>query len=256
MRPTHCLAACACALLASCAVGPNYHSPTVRLPDHFNAVAQAGSEHDARRAPSSVDFGTWWHTLGDAELDSLIDRAVTHNPSALVALDRLQAARLYEAGLSGSLLPVADASGGYGRGTGSDLTRGRVGQPLHSATTTHNLSNVTTVGGFDAVWEIDIFGKLRREMEQARDDAAATADARNVVLVSVIADVARAYVDLRAMQMRVSVLQSAVAALRQGLENTRQPHTPGINNELDVTLAQRSLATVEAELPIENAEVS
>ncbi|HEX3855586.1 MAG TPA: efflux transporter outer membrane subunit, partial [Polyangiaceae bacterium] len=166
------------------------------------------------------------------------------------------AARLYEAGLTGSVLPVADASGGYGRGTGSDLTRGRVGQPLHSATTTRDLDNVTTVGGFDAVWEIDIFGKLRREMEQARDNADAIAAARNVVLVSVIADVARAYVDLRELQMRGAVLQSAASALRQGLDITNQRFARGITNELDVTLATRELATVNAEVPIVNAEVS
>lgn len=246
----------ACALLASCAVGPNYHTPTVRLPDHFDALAQAPRDQSAQSAPTSADLAAWWRALGDQELDSLIDRAVANNPTALLALDRLQAARLYEAGLTGSLLPVADASAGYGRGTGSDLTRGRVGQPLHSATTTRNLSNVTTVGGFDAVWEIDIFGKLRREMEQARYNTQATADARNVVLVSVIADVARAYVDLRALQMRAAVLQSELAALRRGLDITTQRFNRGITNELDVTLARRELSTADAELPIVNAEVS
>jgi len=248
------------AALASCAAGPNYRTPKVRVPDHFDAGAQMpqrqGAQLGATSAVTSADLATWWRTLGDAELDSLIDRAMSGNPSALVALDRLQAARLYEAGLTGTLLPVVDATAGFGRGTGTDLTRGRVGTPLHSAVTTHGLNNVTTAGGFEAVWELDIFGRIRREMELARYDTEAAADARNAVLVTVIADVARAYVDLRGLQMRASVLHSAAAALGQGLSITTQRYDRGITNELDVTLAKRELASVEAEIPIVDAEAS
>ncbi len=246
----------AAAALTSCAVGPNYRTPQVRMPDHFDALTQMSQRQGPAAGAAPADLAAWWRTLGDAELDSLIDRAVAGNPNVLIALDRLQAARIYEAGLAGALLPAADASGGYGRGTGSDLTRGRVGQPLHSATTTQGLSRVTTAGGFDAMWEIDIFGRLRREMEQARYNAQAAADARNAVLVSVIADVARAYVDLRGLQMRAAVLHSADDALRQGLHIATERYDRGITNELDVTLAKRELAIVEAEIPVVNAEVS
>lgn len=247
-----------CAALAGCAVGPNYRTPKVSVPDHFAGVAQVPPKPQPQpaAATSAVDLASWWRALGDTQLDSLIERAVTGNPSALVALDRLQAARLYEAGLTGTVLPVADASAGFGGGTGSDATRGRVGQPLHSATTTSGLKQVTTVGGFDALWELDIFGKLRREMQQARYNTQALADARNVVLVSVIADVARSYVDLRGLQMRAAVLNSAADALNQGLNIATQRFNRGITNELDVTLAKRELASIDAEVPIVNAEVS
>ena len=243
------------AALASCAVGPNYRTPQVRVPDEF-AAAQAAQPQSPHGQVSSAELASWWRTLDDAELDSLIDRAVRGNSSVLIALDRLQAARLFEAGLTGTVLPAADASAAFGHGTGSDNTRGRIGQPLHSATNTRGITDVTTVGGFDAVWEIDIFGKLRREMEQARYDAEAAADARSAVLVSVIADVARAYVDLRAAQMRAAVLASAADALRQGVNIVTQRYQRGITNELDVTLEKRELATVEAQIPIVNAEVS
>lgn len=242
--------------LASCAVGPNYHTPNVPVPDHFDAAGRAASGQGTPVRVSSADLASWWHTLGDSELDSLIDRAVADNPTVLIALDRLQAARLYEAGLTGSLLPAADASAGFGRGTGSDLTRGRATQPLVSADSTRGLTNVTTVGGFDALWEIDIFGKVRREIELARYDTGATADARDAVLVSVIADVARAYSDLRGLQMRASVLRSAADVLSQGLRFATERYNRGITNELDVTLAQRELATVQAEIPILDSEVS
>lgn len=244
------------AALTSCAVGPNYRTPRVRVPDHFDAASHTAQAQSATARAPSAELASWWRTLGDAELDSLVQRAVRGNPNVLIALDRLQAARLFEAGLTGTVLPAADASAGYGRGTGSDQTRGRIGEPLHAATNTRGLTDITTVGGFDAVWEIDIFGRLRREMEQARYNAQAAADARNAVLVSVIADVARAYVDLRAAQMRAAVLLSVADALRQGVNIATERYQRGITNELDPTLEKRELATVEAEIPIANAEVS
>lgn len=244
------------AALASCAVGPDYHTPNVKVPERYDALGRAPAGHEAHAAAAPIELASWWRTLGDAELDSLVDRAVRGDPSVLIALDRLQSARLFEAGLTGTVLPAADATAAFGRGTGSDNTRGRLGQPLHSATNTRGLTNITTVGGFDAMWEIDIFGRLRREMEQARYNAQAAADARNAVLVAVIADVARAYIDLRGAQMRAAVLDSAAGALRQGVNIVTQRYQRGITNELDVTLEQRELAMVEAQIPIVNAEVS
>lgn len=250
------LAACAAAALASCAVGPNYRTPQVRVPGHYGAMPPASAEPAATAAGSAtVDLATWWSSLHDPQLDSLVQRAVANNPDVLLALDRLQAARIYEAGLTGTVTPVVDASGGYGKGTGSDLTKGRAGEPLRSADTSRGLTSVTTIGGFDAVWEIDIFGRLRREIEQARYNTQAAADARDAVLVSVIADVARSYVDLRALQMRAAVLQSASQALTQDVTIVTQRFQRGITNELDVQLAKRELGSINAELPLVDAQV-
>jgi NodT family efflux transporter outer membrane factor (OMF) lipoprotein len=240
--------ALAAALLASCAVGPDYHTPQVRIPDQYAAVA-AGQPTGG--APA-VDLASWWRALGDPELDSLIERAVQANPHVLIALDRLQAARTYEVGLIGTALPFTDASAAYGTGTGSDASRGRASEPLHASDTGDGLNSIKAVAGFDAYWELDVFGKIRREIEQARYNAEAAADARNAVLVSVIADVARAYVDLRGLQMRDSVLRAAVDVLQQSLRIVRLRYQRGITNELDVTLATRELATFQAQLaPVE-----
>jgi NodT family efflux transporter outer membrane factor (OMF) lipoprotein len=246
----------AAATLAGCAVGPNYHTPSVRVPGQYAAIAGAPRSKGAAADAVSANLGTWWQALGDPELDSLVQRAAADSPSAIIALDRLQAARIYEAGLTGSLLPAVDASGAFGRGTGDDLTRGRGGEPLIASDDTHGLTTLKTIGGFDAVWEIDVFGKVRREIERARYDTQAAADARNAVLVSVIADVAQSYVDLRDLQTRESVLQSAACVLRRGLDIENQRYQRGITNELDVMLAKRELGTVEAQIPIIDAEVS
>jgi NodT family efflux transporter outer membrane factor (OMF) lipoprotein len=248
-----CITALAASALAGCAVGPNYRTPRMPTPDRYDATAQPASA--AGGAAAQVDPVRWWRALEDPELDSLIERAVAGNPDLLVALDRLQAARTYEAAVVGTVLPDAEASAGAGRGTGNDLTRGRVSPALHSADNATGLQHLNEVGGFDSVWELDIFGRYRREIEAARYDEQATRAARNAVLVTVVADVARAYVDLRGLQVRASVLDSAIAALRESLRIVSIRYERGITNELDVTLATRELATLEAQAAPTNAQV-
>ena len=124
-----------------------------------------------------------------------------------IALDRLQQARAQEAVLIGAALPSLEASAGGGWGTGSDLARGRASAPLVSAENGVGVSQIANIVGFDAGWEIDVFGKFRRAIEAAGYDMQAAIAARNMVLVSVIADVTRAYLDLRALQMQLAVVR-------------------------------------------------
>jgi NodT family efflux transporter outer membrane factor (OMF) lipoprotein len=256
---------------AGCAVGPNYHRPEIAAPERFAAAGHTPAEGssagasdggatstpaaDGTAPASAAQLASWWQALKDPELDSLIARAVAGNPDVIMALDRLQAARVYEAALVGTVLPVADAAVGAGRGTGTNLTRGRVPAPQNSASNTTGLQHINVVGGFDAVWELDVFGKYRREIEAARYDTAATRAARNAVLVSVIADVARAYVELRGLQVRAKVLTAASDALRESLRIVSIRYQRGITNELDVTLATRELATLEARIAPLDAQV-
>jgi NodT family efflux transporter outer membrane factor (OMF) lipoprotein len=249
-------------LLAGCAAGPDYHTPQLPVPEHYAVVAPGGSMGGAAQAdqpqpgaPAQVDLALWWQALGDPELNSLIERAVAGNPDLMIALDRLQAARTFEAAVIGTVLPEAGASAGAGRGTGSDLTRSRAAPALISADNTAGLQHLNEIGGFDAIWELDIFGKYRREIEAARYDEQATRAARNAVLVSVVADVARAYVDLRGLQVRASVLASAIGVLRESLRIVSIRYERGITNELDVTLATRELATLEAQAAPVDAQV-
>ena len=238
------------AALAGCAVGPNYRTPKTPTPEGFAAAGSTATASGGGNAPATaapVDFTAWWHALNDPELDSLIARAISGNPDVLIALDRLQAARTYEAAIIGTVLPEAEAGIGAGRGTGSDATRGRASPGLRAGDNSAGLKQINVVGGFDALWELDVFGKYRREIEAARYDTQAIRAARNGVLVSVIADTARAYIDLRGLQVRASVLTAAIDALRESLRIVNIRYERGITNELDVTLATRELATLEAQ---------
>jgi NodT family efflux transporter outer membrane factor (OMF) lipoprotein len=200
-------------------------------------------------------LATWWRALNDEKLNSLVDRAVRSNLDIQIALDRLQQARAYETVVLGYALPEIDASAAAGRGTGSDLTKGRASQALRSADTSAGLTQINTIAGFDAVWELDLFGKFRREFQAVRAETDAMRAARYEVLTSVIGDVVRAYVDLRGLQVRAGILHEASDVLRESLRIVNLRYERGITNELDVALATRELATLEGQIPTLEAEV-
>jgi NodT family efflux transporter outer membrane factor (OMF) lipoprotein len=243
--------------LTGCAVGPSYRTPNSDAPPQFaSTVASHGPRSASQSAAANVDLAVWWKALGDAELDSLVERAITSNPDLEIALTRLQQARTYESVVVGHALPEVAATAAAGRGTGSDLTRGRATQPLASADNATGLEHINTLAGFDAVWELDVFGKFRREFEAARYDTQAAAAARSAVLTSVVADVVRAYVDLRGFQTQLAILRQASDVLCESLRIVTIRYQRGITNELDVALATRELDTFQAQIVPLEAQVS
>ena len=241
-------AACAAVAIGGCAVGPNYKTPAVAMPDSFNVGPASPPTTQATQpfANRPVDITRWWTGLNDPELDSLVVRAVRANLDLRIALSRLQQARTEEYVVSGATLPLADFGAGAGRGTGSDSTRGRIPTPLHSAANTAGLKEITEVAGFDAIWEIDFFGRFTREIEAARADSQAAYEARNAVLITVVSDVARAYVDERALSQRLAVARHNLDIQQQTVKLVTDRANRGITNDLDVALARRELATVQA----------
>jgi NodT family efflux transporter outer membrane factor (OMF) lipoprotein len=227
------------AVLSGCAVGPDYHTPSTTMPSAFNAVPPSTQ-------PANIT--DWWKSFGDPELDSLIDRALAANFDLEIALTRLQEARTAEIVVEGGALPEIDASGALAGGTGTNSTKGRVEGPLNAGTNTTGLKEITQVVGFDAGWELDLWGRYRREMEAARDDTQAAAEARNAVLITVISDVARAYMDARSLQMRLKIAQDNIRIEQATVEVVQQRFDRGLTNELDLALARRQLATLQSEI--------
>jgi len=259
-RPGRRLRASGCALalaaLAGCAVGPDYHRPDAAPPGVFADAASPDKAAAGTDGPPAADPASWWRSLQDPELDALVERALAGNPGLDIALTRLQEARTFEMALTGYALPRIAAGAGGGRGTGSDLSRGRVASPLASAD--HTLASsqrITDVAGGYALWDLDLFGGFRREIEAARYDAQAAAAARDAVQVAVIADLVRAYVDLRGLQMQLAVLQQSESAARSLRDLVQARFDRGITNELDLTLARRQYAAVEASMAPLRAQV-
>jgi NodT family efflux transporter outer membrane factor (OMF) lipoprotein len=233
------------AVLAGCAVGPNYHAPRTSPPEEFAAAVRGTG---AASADSAVDLAQWWRALKDPELDSLIERAIRANPDIEIALARLQETRYQVAAMTSGILPEVGAGGGAAHGTGSDLARGRAPQTLVAAENTPRSGQIQQIVGFDAGWEIDLFGKNRREIEAAKYDAQAALWTRNAVLISVVADVARSYVDMRGLQMRLAITRQDIGSAQQFRDLVQTRYDRGLTNELDVSLANRELASLRSEL--------
>ena len=232
--------------LAGCSVGPDYSLPPFLTPAAF--VAQS-AEKTAQPPPSAgADLAQWWRSLRDKELDSLVAQALASNLDLEIALDRLQAARTLVVVVANQALPEVGATGGAGLGSGSDLTKGRATQALRAGEIATGLKSTNEAGGLDADWEIDLFGKFRREIEAQAANAEALKDARDWVFVTVAADVARAYLDMRAQQRQLVVLGENIAAARHNLDLAQTRFNQGLTNELDVSLAQRELATLQSDL--------
>ena len=243
-------ALCLAASLTGCAVGPDYHTPDVPTPDAFLPAPVQIPRMTA--AASTADSIEWWRSLRDRELNLLVDRAIQSNLDLEIALTRLQEARTEELVVIGASLPAAGATGGAGVGTGSNNTTGRVSDPLRAAENRMNYSRLNEAGGFDAGWELDVFGKFSRQIEAAVDDAEALAHARDWVVVSVAANVALAYLDMRALQQQLAVLRKNINVAKGGYNFAKSRFDRGLSNELDVALAQRHLADLQARVaPIE-----
>lgn len=278
------LAACAGSIIAGCEVGPSYHAPEVQAPVAFDLGPQmlpttfpvssptsaatttqptaarnrnvaAATQAATRVAAKPVNLERWWDALDDTELNSLIQRAAGANYDVGIAVLRVQEARSLYSAASGADLPALDASAGVGRGSGSNDTKGRVGQPLNAGTNTAGYKEITEVGGFDASWELDLFGGERRAIEAAGADVQTAVEERNQVLVTVFSDVARNYIGVRSTQLRLRITQDNIAALRRTVDLTRSAFHRGIGNELNVVLAERQLSAALARVGPLDAQV-
>ena len=229
--------------VSGCTVGPNYHIPSTTMPSAYSAA----STQPASTA-QAVEISRWWQTFNDPELNALIEHAVAANFDLEIALTRLQEARTLEVAIEGPSLPVAGLSAAAGRGSGTNSTKGRISPPLNAASNTTGLKEITQIAGFDAGWELDLFGHYRREIEAAGDDTQAAAEVRNGVLIAVVADVARAYMDDRTYQMRVAIIQDNIRIERQTVDLVQERFNRGLTNEFDLTLAKRQLSSLESQL--------
>ncbi len=246
VRKSRFLIACTVAALCGCTVGPDYYLSDVEVPVSYGSSWKAVLTQEDLPQPEIV---RWWRTLHDQELNRLVERAIECNPDIEIALTRVQAFRTQEIVVIGNALPQVGASGTWAAGTGTDLTKGRVAQSIRAGDATTGLQHIDRMVGLDAQWELDLFGKYRRLLEAVSDDAQAMAELRNAVLISVVADVARNYVDIRGLQLRLKIAKQAVEAAQKNVTFVQSRFERGLTNELDVTLAKRELATIQAVVP-------
>jgi multidrug efflux system outer membrane protein len=227
--------------LAGCAVGPRYRPPESALPVTFREAP--ADRYDLAQAP----HGALWAAFTDPALDALLRRALAENRSLAAAAARLREARALRGLDTFALLPVITA--------GANRQRSQYGNrdPLVPP----NLGTVDTYrAGFDASWEIDLFGGARRAREAALAEEDASAADLEAARESVAAEVAQAYFGLRAAEERLDVERRDVANLTESLGFIDARRGAGRGSEVEVEAARATLLGASARVPATEADVA
>ena len=221
--------------LAGCAVGPDYREPRQQVPAQFSNVTQPG-------LGEGEVIAQFWKLLNDPQLDQLVQDALAANKDLARAAASLRASRA-AARLAGfDLYPTVTAGASYSRTLESSQQVPFVPANTLEPTNTYEV-------GFDAAWELDFFGRVRRSNQAARAAAGAAEATLRDATVTVTAEVARNYCVLRGLQDQLAVAERNAVNQRQTLDLTQARLDAGRGTELDVSRADAQLATTEATIP-------
>ena len=237
------LALCPLLLLSGCfAVGPDYKPPEIPVPQQWSESTAA----------TGVQPDKWWKTFNDPVLDNLISDAIASNLDLKLALERVKDARVLRtatiaAGLP-SLTAKSNVSRRFNNSSSSASQTGGTGSAIGGVGVGNQLINIFQMG-FDAQWELDFFGGVRRAVEAA--DATIDVEVENSrdVLVTLLGEVARNYIELRANQRLVAITRENLHAQQETQELTQIRQQTGLASMLEVTQAQAQAATTHAQLP-------
>jgi NodT family efflux transporter outer membrane factor (OMF) lipoprotein len=212
-------------LPSGCMVGPNYKPPQTSVPSAWTGTAG--------QTTAAMDLVHWWTQFNDPNLISLIDRAVKSNLDLKQAESRLRQARAARKVVSAGLWPTIDATGSYTRSQSAGGAR-----------------NDLWKSGLDAVWEIDIFGGVRRNVEAAESDIKAAIEDQRDVLVTLCGEVALNYIELRGYQQEIVISQNNLKAQQHTAELTRQRFNSGLVSALDVANGDAQVGTTASQIPV------
>lgn len=215
-------------LLGGCAAGPDYRQLTARqlqVPVQFQAMDVAGSS-------SKVDTARWWEAFGDPVLTGLVERSLAANLDIAQAGARLRQARASLRATRGSLYPQL----GFNASASRSVINGDNDQTIYQA-------------GFDAAYEVDIFGGTRRVIEAARADAQAAEASLRVTQIAIASEVALTYLDLRQAQARLAIARENLGALDETVQIVGWRVQAGLVSSLDQERARQLRAQTAANLP-------
>jgi outer membrane protein, multidrug efflux system len=249
------LAVLAILTLAGCAaVGPNYVPPDTPVSATWHTQLKGGLS--AEEADLKT-LAAWWKTLNDPELSSLIDRAVSGNLDLKKARARIREARAKRGIAQAGLFPTLDATGSadwaYTKSSSSSnsgsISGSKTGTNSNTSTSTGTGSQNLYATGLDAGWEIDIFGGVGRFVEAATGDLHATWEDLRNVLVSLLAEVATNYADVRTYQALIAVAEANLEAQTETYQLTQWRYEAGLSDELAVQQARYNLENTRSQIP-------
>ncbi|GLK79856.1 efflux transporter outer membrane subunit [Methylopila turkensis] len=226
------IAASLALLLAGCAVGPDYRTPSLAMPVSWKGEA-------AKTRPARPQLSQWWRNLGDPLLNALVDEAVAGNLDVASAKAAIREARATRRQAVGGLFPTVDGT------ADADRTKTAATQTGTGASVTAS----TFQSGFDASWELDLFGATRREVEAATYGVDAANEELRSTLLTLVGDVAQNYVEARGYQARIALARRTAASQRETAGLTRQKLEAGSASSVDAANAAGLAATTAAEIP-------
>lgn len=219
--------------VAGCASGPDYQP--VAFPEKTSGSFVSGSTHVNAVSPPAQ----WWKLYNDPALDAIVAEALSANTELRTALANLDRARAIYRETRGDLLPSTDVSAGVSRGRNQTASSGTGQAPVQWSYT----------GGLDISYELDLFGRARRDIEAARGDIEAINAARDATKVVVVAETTRAFVDACAYGESVEVARSSVKLASRTLDLVTRQQRAGSGSLLDVERSGEALAQAEAAVP-------
>jgi NodT family efflux transporter outer membrane factor (OMF) lipoprotein len=215
------------------AVGPDYKTPDISVPDLWTSSLRRGL---SAAEPEVQSLARWWATLGDPDLSNLVERAIAGNLDLQRAQARIREGRARRGIAEAGLYPSLDLGWSATVSRGSEEMGSGVRRELYRA-------------GFDASWEIDIFGGVRRSIEAAQGDLEATVADYRDVLVSLLGEVALNYVEARTSQAQLQVAEANLKAQAETLQLVEWRFAAGLVSNLDVEQAKANLENTRAQLP-------
>lgn len=230
------LISCTFAILAlsGCVtVGPDYVSPAAKVPDAWHGKLMDGV---TEKAPASHILAKWWSTLNDPALSGLIEKAVANNPDIGQAGARIREERARRNISKAGLFPTLNSSGSFKRSSGSKETGSGKETDFYSA-------------GFDAGWELDIFGGTRRSLEASTAELEASQENLRDVLVSLIAEVALNYTEVRIFQARIDAAEKNLAIQNQAYQIAQSRYSAGLSGEIAVLQAKYNIENTRSQIP-------
>lgn len=241
MKPAVALLVAAFALLAGCAIGPNYQRPHVALPPQYRGAPVETADTSGKPASSIAEVSPS-DLFHDARLTALLKTALSQNNDLRIAAERVLEARSQYGITRAGIFPSLDATGQY------DSARTSSVGSYTFVPAGLNLSSSYTQTGFSLSWELDVWGRLRRLTESARAQYLATEEARRGVVSTVIADVTTDYLGLLELDMELEIARNTRDAAERGLKLTDLRHQQGAATGLDVRQAQELLYTATAQI--------
>jgi NodT family efflux transporter outer membrane factor (OMF) lipoprotein len=218
-------------------VGPDYVPPESKAPKQFSSELSGGLTAES---PDKAMLGQWWTTLNDSQLTDLINRALAGSLDLRKAAVRILEARAQRGISEAERFPTIDAAGSVSR------RRFRFGTSEENVVAA---TNTLYQAGFDATWEIDLFGGLKRQLEASTAELEASEESYRDVLVTLLAEVALNYVEVRSFQMRLDVARANRDAQSKTLELVKANFEGGEVSRLDLEQARSNLETTRSQIP-------